>query len=275
MYGQPSNQLDEGLTSVDAVGEQRYLVQKMSEGTWCELIKKNRKIEVQFQCDPSGGDRVAWIKETSTCSYLMVIHTPRLCNDLAFVPIKRTGDGDGVHEIVCQKVEREGIDGAEEGGKQHVLELPPGATKSVDDIASTNTLTTEEPIIVSETTQDNPDSAEYLEFIIRPGPLPSVVSLLEETIMKQIADGMFLRPDGQFYHPEDEESIEYLVELVDNEEDRVFGMLKVRISKGAKVEVEILTEDNQEDSLPENLRKDLNDWVEGRVVGQPEANNDD
>ena len=81
---------------MDAIGEQRYLVQKMGGGTWCELIKKNRRIEVQFQCDPSGGDRVAWIKETSTCSYLMVIHTPKLCNDLAFVPVKRVGEGEGV-----------------------------------------------------------------------------------------------------------------------------------------------------------------------------------
>jgi hypothetical protein len=270
LYGQPSSQLDEGLTSIDAIGEQRYLVQKLDGGTWCELIKRNRKIEVQFQCDPSGGDRVAWIKETSTCNYLMVVHTPKLCNDLAFVPMKRTGEGDGAHEIVCQKVLREGIDGGvEEGVKQQVLELPPGVAGSVDDVTSTSAPTMEDPVVPEET-QD-----EYLEFIIPPGPLPSAITLLEETILQQITDGTFLRPDGQPYHPDDEDTIEYRVELVDNEEDQVFGVLKVRISKGANVEAEIMTEDNQEDSLPEDLRKELNDWLEGKVVGGPEDVNDD
>jgi len=76
----------------------------MGGGTWCELIKKNRRIEVQFQCDPNGGDRIEWIKETTTCSYLMVIHTPKLCHDLAFVPVNRVGEGEGIHEIVCRRV---------------------------------------------------------------------------------------------------------------------------------------------------------------------------
>lgn len=32
------------------------------------------------------GDRITLIKETSTCQYLMVVSTPRLCNDVAFLP---------------------------------------------------------------------------------------------------------------------------------------------------------------------------------------------
>ena len=76
------------------------------------------------------------------------------------------------------------------------------------------------------------------------------------------------------YNPEDEDTIEYRVELVDEEEDRVFGVLYVRISKGAIVETEIITGDgsgnNKEDVLPETLRKELNDWVEGRVLGAAE-----
>jgi len=114
-----------------------------------------------------------------------------------------------------------------------------------------------------------------LEFVIPPAPLPSALSLLEETITKQIAEGNFLRPDGVPYDPEDEEAVEYRVELVDDEEDRVFGVLKVKISKGAKVETEIVTGDNTVDVLPESLRQELNDWVEGRVVGQPEESDDD
>lgn len=272
LYGQPPSQLDEGLTSVDAIGEQRYLVQKMGGGTWCELIKKNRRIEVQFQCDPAGGDKVAWIKETSTCSYLMVIHTAKLCNDLAFVPVKRVGEGEGVHEIICQKV----VD-AEEELQQPVLELPPGATKAAEEEKTTTTTTEreEETTLITTEEPENADSADYLEFVIPPGPLPSALALLEETITQQIADGKFLRPDGELYSPEDEEPIEYRVELVDDEEDRVFGMLKVKISKGAKVEAEILTGEGKGDVLPESLRKELEDFVEGRAVGRPEENDNE
>jgi len=229
----------------------------MGGGAWCDLIKKNRRVEVQFQCDPSGGDRVAWIKETSTCSYLMVVHTPKLCNDLAFVPVKRVGKGEGVHEIVCEKV-------VELEQRQEVLELPPGANKIV-----TKEIVTEESVLP---TVENPEAADYLEFIIPPAPLPSALELLEETITKQIEEGKFLRPDGKKYDPEDEEPIEYRVELVDDAEDRVFGVLKVKISKGAKVETEIVTGDNKGDELPESLRKELKDWVEGRVIGRPEEN---
>jgi protein OS-9 len=40
------------------------------------------------------------IKETSTCSYLMIIDTPRLCNDVAFLPPQE----NSAHSITCQPV---------------------------------------------------------------------------------------------------------------------------------------------------------------------------
>ena len=237
----------------------------MGGGTWCELIKKNRRIEVQFQCDPTGGDKVAWIKETSTCSYLMVIHTAKLCNDLAFVPAKRVGEGAGVHEILCQKVLETEVQ------REEVLELPPGVPKPT--VEETEPITAHEEKIGPTTKEmENPEAADYLEFVIPNGPLPSALALLEETIAQQIAEGKFLRPDGGLYSPEDEEPIEYRVELVDDEEDRVFGVLRVKISKGAKVEAEILTGEGKEDMLPESLRRELKDFVEGRIVGRPEGN---
>jgi hypothetical protein len=269
LYGQQPSQLDEGLTSVDAIGEQRYLVQKMGGGAWCDLIKKNRRIEVQFQCDPSGGDRVAWIKETSTCTYLMVVHTPKLCNDLAFVPVKRVGEGEGVHEIICQKVMRKELDSGsqEDVNPQQVLELPPDATKQTQ--STTAPVETPPPATDPESEED-PDLADYLEFVLPPAPLPSALTLLEKIISQQIAAGTFLRPDGLPYNPDDDETIEYRVELVDDAEDKVFGMLKVKISKGAKVETEILNQEQGKSDLPDSLRRELKDWVEGRVGGRPE-----
>ncbi|OQO06200.1 hypothetical protein B0A48_08788 [Cryoendolithus antarcticus] len=68
-------------------GESRYLVQRLDGGTTCDLTGKSRRIELQFHCNPStGSDRISLIKETATCAYLMVIQTPRLCNDIAFLP---------------------------------------------------------------------------------------------------------------------------------------------------------------------------------------------
>lgn len=40
------------------------------------------------------------IKETSTCSYLMIVDTPRLCHDAAFQPPQK----DLAHSITCQPV---------------------------------------------------------------------------------------------------------------------------------------------------------------------------
>ena len=72
-------------------GDQRYLVQKLEAGTVCDLTGRDRTIEVQYHCSPgSTQDRIGWIKEVTTCAYLMVVHTPRLCSDVAFLPPKET-----------------------------------------------------------------------------------------------------------------------------------------------------------------------------------------
>ncbi|QPG98427.1 hypothetical protein C2857_007598 [Epichloe festucae Fl1] len=68
-------------------GDQRYLVQRLEGGTVCDLTGKERSIEVQYQCVPGlQNDKIGWIKEVVTCSYIMMISTPRLCNDVAFQP---------------------------------------------------------------------------------------------------------------------------------------------------------------------------------------------
>ena len=81
-------------------GDMRYLVQNLGGGTTCDLTGKERKIEVQFHCHPQSADRIGYIKEVSTCSYLMIIYTPRLCNDVAFLPPRETK----AHHIVCREI---------------------------------------------------------------------------------------------------------------------------------------------------------------------------
>ncbi|KAI2777602.1 glucosidase II beta subunit-like protein-domain-containing protein [Daldinia loculata] len=76
-------------TELQVKGDQRYLVQKMADGTICDLTGRERTIEIQYHCSPgSTQDRIGWIKEVTTCAYLMVVHTPRLCVDVAFQPPK-------------------------------------------------------------------------------------------------------------------------------------------------------------------------------------------
>lgn len=79
---------DPPKTELQVKGDTRYLVQKMEGGTTCDLTGKPRRVEVQFHCNPHVTDRIGYIKEVTTCSYLLVVYAPRLCNDVAFMPQK-------------------------------------------------------------------------------------------------------------------------------------------------------------------------------------------
>lgn len=81
-------------------GGSRYLVQHLRGGTKCDLTGRDRRVEVQFHCHPQSTDQIGWIKELTTCSYLMVIYTPRLCDDEAFLPPQQ----DEVHNIECREI---------------------------------------------------------------------------------------------------------------------------------------------------------------------------
>lgn len=82
-------------------GDQRYLVQKLQGGTICDLTGRERTIEVQYHCVPGmQNDRIGWIKEVTICAYVMVVNTPRLCNDVAFLPPEESK----ANPITCQLI---------------------------------------------------------------------------------------------------------------------------------------------------------------------------
>lgn len=86
---------------VQVKGDQRYLVQKLEGGTICDLTGRARTIEVQYHCVPGlKQDRISWIKEVTICAYLMVVNTPRLCEDVAFLPPQEMR----AHQINCQLI---------------------------------------------------------------------------------------------------------------------------------------------------------------------------
>jgi len=89
------------LIQVHQKGDQTYLAQTLNHGTTCDLTGRSRRIEVQYHCSPAHqGDRIGWIKEVSTCSYMMIIYTQRLCGDVAFQPPPMTK----AHQIVCKEI---------------------------------------------------------------------------------------------------------------------------------------------------------------------------
>ena len=70
----------DGMAELQVKGETCDLFQRLGEGTTCDLTGFEGRIEVQFHCHPQSSDRMGWIKEVSTCSYLMFIYTLRLCS---------------------------------------------------------------------------------------------------------------------------------------------------------------------------------------------------
>ncbi|KAK8086026.1 hypothetical protein PG994_001000 [Apiospora phragmitis] len=88
-------------TELQVKGDQRYLVQRLEDGTLCDLTNRPRVIEIQYHCSPgSTQDRIGWIKEVTTCSYLMLVNTPRLCSDVAFLPPQETR----ANSIACRTI---------------------------------------------------------------------------------------------------------------------------------------------------------------------------
>lgn len=103
-----SAEQDRKDVEVQVKGDQRYLVQRLGGGTVCDLTGRDRTIEVQYHCAPgAGADRIGWIKEVTTCAYLMVVNTPRLCDDAAFLPPRETT----ANPITCHPIS---VDGATE-----------------------------------------------------------------------------------------------------------------------------------------------------------------
>ncbi|KAF9005568.1 hypothetical protein BDQ17DRAFT_1353386 [Cyathus striatus] len=70
----------------------RYLVQRWGDGTICDKTGKPREVEVQFHCSMTMTDNILFVKEAKTCSYVLVINTPRLCGEPGFKSRRDSGE---------------------------------------------------------------------------------------------------------------------------------------------------------------------------------------
>ncbi|KAF8654186.1 hypothetical protein AX16_003715 [Volvariella volvacea WC 439] len=91
----------------------RYLVQRWGDGTICDKTGKHREVEVQFHCSMAMTDNILFVKEAKTCSYVLVIHTPRLCGEPGF---KSRRDAEEEALIQCREVVPS-LDNQQQGGR--------------------------------------------------------------------------------------------------------------------------------------------------------------
>ncbi|KAG6814314.1 hypothetical protein H0H92_013439 [Tricholoma furcatifolium] len=78
-----------------------YLVQRWSDGTLCDKTRKPREVEVQFHCSMTMTDTILFVKEAKTCSYVLVINTPRLCGEPGFKSYRDTSDENPIR---CREI---------------------------------------------------------------------------------------------------------------------------------------------------------------------------
>lgn len=130
-------------------GDQRYLVQKLEGGTICDLTNRERTIEVQYHCVPGlKQDRISWIKEVTICAYLMVVNTPRLCEDVAFLPPQEAK----ANPISCQLIVDENITppllGQEKSQTDNAADVSEQEQTSNDQIPLKDPPVKKEPVVV-------------------------------------------------------------------------------------------------------------------------------
>jgi len=73
-----------------------YITQMLVDGTVCDVTGKPRKAEIRYYCGEN--ETIASIKEISTCNYIVIFNTPRLCNNPGFESKK------SLNSILCHPI---------------------------------------------------------------------------------------------------------------------------------------------------------------------------
>uniref|UniRef100_V9KAV9 Endoplasmic reticulum lectin n=1 Tax=Callorhinchus milii TaxID=7868 RepID=V9KAV9_CALMI len=76
----------------------RYHSQTYVNGSKCDLNEKPREAEVRFLCEEGSGDYLARVDEPQSCSYVLTVHTTRICHH----PYLRSPVASKPQPIKCQ-----------------------------------------------------------------------------------------------------------------------------------------------------------------------------
>ncbi|NXN21474.1 OS9 protein, partial [Nycticryphes semicollaris] len=76
----------------------RYHSQSYVNGSRCDLTGRAREAEVWFLCEEGAGDYIARVDEPQSCSYVLTVHTTRICHH----PFLRPPAGATPQPILCQ-----------------------------------------------------------------------------------------------------------------------------------------------------------------------------
>ncbi|KAF1631344.1 Protein OS-9, partial [Eudyptes filholi] len=76
----------------------RYHSQSYVNGSRCDLTGRAREAEVRFLCEEGAGDYIARVDEPQSCSYVLTVHTTRICHH----PFLRPPAGAAPQPILCQ-----------------------------------------------------------------------------------------------------------------------------------------------------------------------------
>ncbi|XP_067131346.1 protein OS-9-like [Centruroides vittatus] len=67
--------------------QKRYHSQYYNNGSKCDLTGQPRNAEIRFFCEEDSGDYIHRVDEPGTCSYLITVHTSRICNHPYLKPL--------------------------------------------------------------------------------------------------------------------------------------------------------------------------------------------
>ncbi|ORE22582.1 hypothetical protein BCV71DRAFT_260100 [Rhizopus microsporus] len=174
------------VTTLKQVGNQRYLLQQWGDGSTCDFTKKPRTVEVQYQCEYQGHDRISYMEEISTCHYLIVISTPRLCEEMKLSRIPKPR----IHTISCTPIVSDKLIEAEREQEEQKQE--------------------QQPLIEEQKEEEKPMNDETKERVISKDPILKLLNDLNEQIdlLKSQVNGysssdddiniMFIDEDGNY-----------------------------------------------------------------------------
>lgn len=136
----------------------RYHSQTYVNGSKCDLNGKSRETEVRFMCEEGSGDYIARVDEPQSCTYVLTIHTTRICNHPYLRP-PSTGTPQSIkcHPALSPEQYVEYVKAQVSDTKRIVEELSEELkTLDLKTVPPKASSATEKPLNVAESTEEHP-----------------------------------------------------------------------------------------------------------------------